>query len=536
MTQRIKQLPTQLANQIAAGEVIERPASVVKECLENAIDAKATEIIVEIDRGGMERIVIRDNGIGIGYDDLPLSLAPHATSKISQASDLNQINSLGFRGEALASISAVSKCTITSKTKESDRAFQIKTEGGESPFIKPAPHPNGTTVEIKALFFNVPVRRTFLKSEKTEYYQIEAIVKRIALSHDDIAFTFIHNGKLIFKLPRAISKTSQDKKITKIFGKTFFETAKPIDAAAQGIRLYGYLGSPDFMRSHNDLQYTYVNGRMVKDKLINHAIKQVYQPLMYPGRVPSYLLYLTLASSDVDVNVHPTKHEVRFRHARDIHDFMIKELSQVLLGDTASESSSMTQARIERASASMITTAAASDNAQTHPNLIDLGGGMALVFNQEGCTLLDVKRVYRAFICHKLKRALEEGTIPSRPLLVPTSFTLTEKALIHYPFDLVAKLGFDISPIDVDKLIVRALPLMTPHLDLSACVSQLQKATSIYNGIEMIAHAQIASLASLSSSEQSELIQYLLQEGKTSQLKAFTRSMLKQDWAELLNG
>lgn len=534
----IKRLPTQLANQIAAGEVIERPASVVKECVENAIDAKSTHITIDIDKGGMERILICDNGIGIDYDDLPLSIAPHATSKISQVSDLNQIESLGFRGEALASISAVSICRVISKTSTAEKGYEIKTEGGTSPIIKPAAHPVGTTIEVSSLFFNVPVRRTFLKSEKAEFHQIEAIVKRIALSHDEIAFTFIHNGKVIFKLPLAITELAKEKRIIKLFGKPFFETATKIAVSNNGICLSGYLGSPDFMRSHNDLQYTYINARMVKDKLINHAIKQVYQPLLYPGRVPSFLLYLTLSARDVDVNVHPTKHEVRFKYARDVHDFIMRELSQVLLDDDGSH----------HAREITPTPNNAAINCNTHPsglssqaesvvfdaNLIALAGEMALLTEKDNSTLFNVLKVYEALIVQKFNLLFKKNEVVSRPLLVPTSYTLSDTAVRDYPFELVAQLGFDISPIDQDKLLVRAFPLITPHLALGDCITHLAKANSLAQAIKIIARAHTITLKILSPQERTELTTYLMQHRDTVIIKKHSRTLYCKDWADLL--
>ncbi|CAN5244101.1 DNA mismatch repair endonuclease MutL [soil metagenome] len=329
---RIHQLSPLLANQIAAGEVVERPSSVVKELLENSLDAGATQIDIDIEKGGVQLIRIRDNGSGIDQEDLPLALSRHATSKVHQLVDLEKLLSLGFRGEALASISAVSRLTLTSKTLGQDAAFAVWAEGRDREIkITPAAHPVGTTVEVQDLFFNTPARRKFLRSEKTEFDHIEAVVRRIILARSDVGIKLQHNQKVLLQLRPAIDAASRDKRITKICGTAFSDSAINFDIAAASLRLGGWIATPNVLRLPADLHYFYVNGRIVRDKLINHAIRQVYQQQFSQDCTMAYVLYLDLAPQMVDVNVHPTKHEVRFREGRMVHDFIVDSLRNAFL-------------------------------------------------------------------------------------------------------------------------------------------------------------------------------------------------------------
>lgn len=331
MVNRIHKLSNQLANQIAAGEVVERPASIVKELVENSLDAGASCIQIFIEQGGLSCIKIQDNGSGITQEDLPLAIAPHATSKISQVQDLECIESLGFRGEALASISAVSRFKLISKPKEQAYAYEISLEGKEaSPQQVVSAYPDGTTVIVRDLFFNVPARRKFLKNAQTEFLHIEDTVKRLALSYFEVEFCLYHNQKLIFKLPKADNETLKQLRLGKLFNQACLPTLRALDFEHCGAKLQGWFSDLNYTRSQADWQYIFVNGRMVRDRLLNHAIRQAYQSKIYPGRQPIFVLYLTLPGDQVDVNVHPTKHEVRFREQRFIHDFIISCLQQVL--------------------------------------------------------------------------------------------------------------------------------------------------------------------------------------------------------------
>ncbi|MFN2169123.1 MAG: DNA mismatch repair endonuclease MutL, partial [Anaerolineae bacterium] len=329
---KIHRLSPRLANQIAAGEVVERPASVVKEVLENAVDAGARRIEVEVESGGSKLIRVRDNGAGMEPGDLPLALARHATSKISSLEDLECVGSLGFRGEALASIGSVSRLTLTSNHRDdSSEGSSASCEGRDMEVsVKPAPHPRGTTVEVRDLFFNTPARRKFLRTEKTEFGHLEEVVKRLALSRFDVGFSLRHNGRNIHSLKPADSEVERRRRVASVCGPAFMEQAIQIEHERAPLRLWGWVGLPTFSRSQADLQYFFVNGRVIRDKLVAHAIKQAYRDVLYHGRHPAFVLYLELDPAMVDVNVHPTKHEVRFRDGRTVHNFIFSSLHRAL--------------------------------------------------------------------------------------------------------------------------------------------------------------------------------------------------------------
>ncbi|MEX6501497.1 DNA mismatch repair endonuclease MutL [Pseudomonas zhanjiangensis] len=328
---RIQLLSPRLANQIAAGEVVERPASVIKELLENSLDSGARRIEVDVEQGGVKLLRVRDDGSGIPPDDLPLALARHATSKIRELEDLEQVISLGFRGEALASISSVARLTLTSRTADAEQAWQVETEGREmQPRVQPAAHPVGTSVEVRDLFFNTPARRKFLKAEKTEFDHLQEVIKRLALARFDVAFHLRHNAKTILSLHEARDDVSRARRVASVCGPAFLEQALPIEIERNGLHLWGWVGLPTFSRSQADLQYFYVNGRMVRDKLVAHAVRQAYRDVLFNGRHPTFVLFLEIDPSVVDVNVHPTKHEVRFRDGRMVHDFLYGTLHRAL--------------------------------------------------------------------------------------------------------------------------------------------------------------------------------------------------------------
>jgi DNA mismatch repair protein MutL len=327
----IRLLSPRLANQIAAGEVVERPASVVKELVENALDAGANRVDVEVEQGGVKLIRVRDDGGGIEEDDLPLALSRHATSKIASLDDLEAVASLGFRGEALASISSVSRLTLTSRTESQEAASRVEVEGREMDArISPAAHPVGTTVEVRDLFFNTPARRKFLRTEKTEFNHVEECVRRQALSRFDAGFTLRHNQRVVQSLRPAESALDRERRIGALCGQQFIDNAVVIDAEATGLRLWGWVALPTFSRSQADLQYFFVNGRVIRDRLVAHAVRQAYRDVLYNNRHPAFVLYLEVDPATVDVNVHPTKHEVRFRDGRLVHDFIFRTLHKAL--------------------------------------------------------------------------------------------------------------------------------------------------------------------------------------------------------------
>ncbi|GAA6941459.1 DNA mismatch repair endonuclease MutL [Helicobacter pylori] len=361
MTIRI--LSPQLANQIAAGEVVERPASVVKELVENSLDAGADKIQIDIENGGASLIRIRDNGIGIAKEELALALARHATSKIADLADLEAILSLGFRGEALASISSVSRLTLTSRTAEQNEAWQVYAQGRDmETTIQPASHPVGTTVEVANLFFNTPARRKFLRSEKTEFSHIDEVIRRIALAKFNISFTLTHNGKVLRQYKSAVTNEQKLKRVAAICGDDFIQNALQIDWKHDDLHLSGWVATPHFHRPQNDFNYCYVNGRMVRDKIITHAIRQAYADYLTNEQYPAFVLFIDLNPNDVDVNVHPTKHEVRFQQSRLVHDFITQGIANALASEPMSLNTYSTEYGVEEP------TGAWEVSTQTKPN------------------------------------------------------------------------------------------------------------------------------------------------------------------------
>ncbi len=326
----IQQLPDHLINQIAAGEVVERPASIVKELVENSLDAGATHVLVELEQGGLDRIKVRDNGCGIEASDLPLALSRHATSKIQSMEDLWKVGTLGFRGEALPSIASVSRLTVTSCTEEAEHGAKIAYQADGSMKHEPAPHPKGSTVDVASLFYNVPARRKFMRTPRTEFSRCEAVVKTLAMAQPQCAFTLSHNGKVTFECKSAIDAQAQNQRITRILGKGFGESAHAVSVEGAGLVLKGWLADPAFSRSQADMQYFYVNQRVVRDKVISHAVKQAYSDLIYHQRFPAFVLFLEMDPTAVDVNVHPGKQEVRFRESQLVHSFIRRSIKDFL--------------------------------------------------------------------------------------------------------------------------------------------------------------------------------------------------------------
>ncbi len=328
---RIRTLPAQLVNQIAAGEVVERPASVAKELIENSLDAGADRIEIDLEQGGVKLLRVRDNGCGIPREDLALALSRHATSKIASLADLEAVASLGFRGEALPSIASVSRLEVRSRAQDAETAWAIQGDGGER-HAEPAPasHPIGTTVEVRDLFYNTPARRKFLKAEKTELGHIEQVVRRIALARHGARFRLNHNGRTLLDLPPAAGEEGLRRRLAQLAGEAFLEHALVVEDAAVGLCLQGWVAAPAFSRSQADLQFFYVNGRLVRDKLVTHAVRQAFQDVLHQSRHPAYVLYLELPPQLVDVNVHPAKQEVRFREGRQVHDFIFRALHRRL--------------------------------------------------------------------------------------------------------------------------------------------------------------------------------------------------------------
>ena len=489
---RIQLLNPRLANQIAAGEVVERPSSVIKELLENSLDAGATRVDIDVEQGGVKLLRVRDDGCGIDESDLPLALSRHATSKIMDLDDLERVATLGFRGEALASVASVSRLMLTSCAEAADQAWQVETEGRDmNPRVQPAAHPRGTTVEVRDLFFNTPARRKFLRTEKTEFGHLEEVVKRLALSRFDVAFDLRHNGRSVLSLRPAHTEQEAQRRVASICGPAFVEQSLTIDHERSGLRLWGWVGLPTFSRSQADLQYFCVNGRLIRDKLVAHAVRQAYRDVLFNGRHPTFVLFLEVDPAVVDVNVHPTKHEVRFRDGRMVHDFLFSTLYRALadqrpdsqgavadepagsdvlqptampavsglsagvfsgqthmpLNEPAAAWTGMPSA-LERPSPQALTSAsqgyaglygdagsqphmpAAEEAGEIPPlgyALAQLHGVFILAENAEGLVVVDMHAAHERITYERLKQAMELEGLRSQPLLVPESMAVSQR-------------------------------------------------------------------------------------------------------------
>ena len=461
----IKILAPQLANQIAAGEVVERPSSVVKELLENSLDAGADQIDIEIKQGGIKLIQIRDNGCGIHQEDLKLSLNRHATSKIKSQEDLDCLNTLGFRGEALASINAVSRLTISSKYQNEKNAWQIIDNK-----LQPIAHPKGTTIAVHDLFYNVPARRKFLRTEKTEFNHLEEIVRRIALSHFNVGISFKHNDRVIQNLTPCTTKSQQEKRIADICGSEFINNATYI----KNDKLSGWIGLPTFTRSQTDLQYIYLNNRIVRDKLISHAIRQAYQDVIQHNRHSAFILYLQIDPTMVDVNVHPTKNEVRFKDTRFIHDFIFHNIHNAIgapplqIHESSSNYQSPPPLQIhERTDAlraspqNFHTNTRANDYSPLLGHAIaQIHGTYILAENQDGLILVDAHAAHERITYERLKTAFAQQGIVAQPLLMPITINLSEKETkyVQQYQDVFKKLGIEIASLSPETIIIRQIP------------------------------------------------------------------------------
>ncbi len=474
---RIKRLPVFIANQIAAGEVIERPASVVKELLENAIDAKATQIHVEIGFGGLNLIKVSDNGLGILSDDLLLAIAPHATSKISQLDDLYAIQSMGFRGEALASISSVSRLVICSKSASEEHAMRLD---ALTQAMTCCARAQGTTIEVHDIFFNAPVRKKFLKSERGEFQAIESLVKRVAMSAPHVAMSLTHNGQLLWQLSPALCHSSMQGRIMKLLGKKFLDGASHLEAQHAGMQLEGWVGDVNYQRSQNDGLWIYLNNRMVKDKLLHHAVKQAYSVVLQPGRHPVCLLYLSVNPAEVDVNVHPTKHEVRFQQARLVHDFIVSQVSRAIdvpehVMEHESLESPFPRGHLVNAMVETHDVKPQVKHGLDGLSRIEASEALQIIALDQSFALLIVdNEVYLADLtalrAHWFSQSLFAEMMPwgSRPLLVPVQYRDESRDFKAYSnhYSLLHQLGFDVEILESSKLSIRTLPNVIPQLDI----------------------------------------------------------------------
>lgn len=506
---RIYQLPPAVANQIAAGEVIERPASIVKELLENAYDAGASVINIEIGYGGLNHIKISDNGVGILAEDLPLAIAAHATSKIKTLNDLYAIESMGFRGEALASIASVAKLTLISRPAEQEHAMMLRTQGDEIS-LTPCARAVGTTLEVADIFFNAPVRKRFLKSEKLEFQAIETVIKRFALSAPHCAITVKHNSKLVLSLPAAINEQAKLSRMSKLFGSAFMQDAIVLDVAVGSMRLYGWISGPNFQRSQNDRLWVYINQRMVKDKLINHALKQAYNDLLHPGRFPACLLYFGIDTKEVDVNVHPTKHEVRFTQARLVHDFFTTHITKALNSSQAAvvEVSTPKPSSVAIHEPYMPFTVHQFQKPDSEIPWVFLNSKYILVFIKEQAYVVDVLTLYQNYLANLLSST--ELPLASRPLLVPINHTVSCSLEMQ---QILAQVGMQIEVLTPATVSVRSMPIQLPHLDircfLDLCTSTASS-VSIHKIFEFLSKAQKFDPRMFSNEERMELNKLLL--------------------------
>ncbi|MGJ8686690.1 MAG: DNA mismatch repair endonuclease MutL [Spongiibacteraceae bacterium] len=512
---KIHLLDPRLANQIAAGEVVERPASVVKELVENSLDAGAKRIDLEVEEGGVKLIRVRDDGGGIAKDDLPLALSRHATSKISALEDLEAVSSLGFRGEALASISSVSKLSLSTAQEGDNSGWCARSEGRDmAAVLSPVAHPCGSTVEVRDLFFNTPARRKFLRTEKTEFNHLDEVVKRQALGRFDVGFSLRHNGRAVHSLKPASSQLEQERRLAAVCGPAFMENALYIDRSAAGLRLWGWVALPNFSRSQADLQHFYVNGRYIRDRLVGHAVRQAYRDVLFHGRHPAFVLYLELAAASVDVNVHPTKHEVRFRDGRSVHNFIFSTLHGALadvrpdttpqpdaalgamagsglpqplsvqgamsLRDTPQAPNYNYSSRpvgaysggiaeqvtnYQQLQASPLGGAVPGDEVEIPPlgyALAQLKGVYILAENERGMVLVDMHAAHERITYERMKSARDGDGIRSQPMLVPISLSVSQReaACAEQHGEVFAALGMVVERVGEESLVVRELPII----------------------------------------------------------------------------
>ena len=497
---QIRVLPDLLVNQIAAGEVVDRPASALKELLENSIDAGAREISIQLGAGGTQLIRVDDNGCGIPRDELALALARHATSKIANHADLERVATLGFRGEALASIASVSRLKLTSRRAGERHAWTICANGPELSAAAPASLASGTSVEVHELYFNTPARRKFLKSDATEYAHCEEAFRRIALCRNDVAFTLHHNGRAQWHL----KPQSPAVRVSGLLGENFCGTSLAVDEASASLRLHGLVGLPAHARAARDAQYFFVNGRFVRDRLLAHAVRQAYEDVLHHERHPAFVLFLEMDPAQVDVNVHPTKIEVRFRDSRAVHQFVFHALHKALARTSAGEARPGIQEAIADGGSRILPlayarqesiglqvaqpagfydalfgspqtelrmdTASAPDATRTPPlgyALAQLSGVYILAQNEQGLVIVDMHAAHERIMYEKLKCALDADRIPMQPLLVPVTFRADalDIATAEEHQDVLSAVGFDLGIVSPTTLAARAIPVLLQDAD-----------------------------------------------------------------------
>jgi len=517
----IRVLPELLISQIAAGEVVDRPASALKELLENSLDAGARALSVQLAGGGMKLIKVADDGGGIPREELALALARHATSKITSLEDLERVASLGFRGEALASIAAVSRLTLTSRRAGEKHGWTVTASGADVSKAAPAPLAAGTSIEVRDLYFNTPARRKFLKSEATEFAHCEEAFRRIALSRPEVAFTLQHN----VRAQRHFGPQSLRGRIGAVLGEDFHAGALELDESSAGLRLHGAVGLPAHARASRDEQYCFVNGRFVRDKLIAHAIRQAYQDVLHHQQYPSFVLFLEIDPAQVDVNVHPTKTEVRFRDARGVHQFIFHALNKALAGAVAGATpvrstfaapgiaaQPIRQAAMALGAAEPMAfyetlfrrpeSAAPLPEAEEAPlgfALAQLSGVYVLAQNRDGLVIVDMHAAHERIVYEQLKGALDRREIPMQPLLVPVTFSTEalDVATVEEHAEVLRTIGFDIAAASPTSLIVRAVPALLADADPRRLASDVLREVREYGASRVLTERRNELLAAM---------------------------------------
>ncbi|MHB8354474.1 MAG: DNA mismatch repair endonuclease MutL [Burkholderiales bacterium] len=494
---RIARLDDVLIAQIAAGEVVERPASALKELVENALDAQASDIAVTLEEGGVKRIRVEDNGLGMVAEDLPLALAAHATSKIRSLSDLETVSSLGFRGEALASMAAIAEVMVISRTRESARAFSIRSRGGRAEAVSPAARDPGTTIVVADLFSETPARRKFLKSEATEYAHCDDLLHRLALANPQVAFRLTHHGRVQRHWP----VSSLELRVRSVLGEEFISAVLPVEERLAGLSLQGWVARPTYSRASRDTQYLFVNGRFVRDKLVAHAIRQAYQDVLHHQRHPAYVLFLDMNPAAVDVNVHPAKTEVRFRESQTVHRFVFQSISKALagtapgrddtlmrkqpyyspgFGNAASEPMQhnlamrepdafhaalfgpLSQSQRDDIGIAVLTQPVEGEAAPLGYALAQLQGIYILAQNRLGLVVVDMHAAHERILYERLKDAISRQELISQPLLIPLSLKVErgDVAAAETHAEALAGFGFELAVLGPETLAIRALPAL----------------------------------------------------------------------------
>jgi DNA mismatch repair protein MutL len=531
----IRTLPSQLIDQIAAGEVVERPASVVKELIENSLDAGARSIGVEIVGGGMRLVRVTDDGAGIARDELALALSRHATSKIASLEDLEALTSLGFRGEALPSIGSVARMKVASRTAGAEHGWSVECNGGEIGEPRPTPLPLGTSIEVRDLFFNTPARRKFQRAERTEASHVEGVVKNLALARFDVQFVLKKEDRSVLRLPAASRREEQEARIEALCGAEFLLHARHFERRIEGVRLSGWLAAPAFSRSQPDMQYTFVNGRFVRDKLLRHAVRLGYQDVLFQSRHPAFVVFLELDPRRVDVNAHPAKLEIRFRDSSLVHDFVFRTVEAALASTLASAPSDLEPPVPSGAVAALAggtgeyvrqdilalrggavrehvplferlharpQPATASDDSEVPPlgfALAQLGGVYVLAENREGLIIVDMHAAHERITYERLKLGLGSDRLKSQPLLVPITIEVgaREADLVEEHADELERLGFALVRRGPSSIGVQAAPLLLEGADVEALVRDLLSDLSSSEGARRVETALNELLATM---------------------------------------